>query len=347
MAASSGSLGDTIRRRLVSIPAVALAAVGLIVLFPVWLPIALVVDLLSAPRRLPLTRLLAFALCWTWIETVGVVRLAFIWVAGKARDVEHMTELQRWWTSCILIALRITAGLRVEYEGLDAYDPAPIVILPRHASLIDSVISIWAVIGPARLQARVVLKRELLADPCLDIAGNRLRNHFVDRGATDSGPELEAIAALSEDMGTGVAAVIFPEGTRANQAKRTRAVAKIAERDPARARHLSPLQHLLPPRPAGVAALLAGAPEADVVVAWHTGLEGMDSFGGIVRRAPPLSGRTIRYHARRISRAEVPSGDAFVRWLDDTWLQLDREVGAALDAAGQRDPTSPPAGAVR
>lgn len=340
MTTSGGSRMETIKRRLVSVPAVACAGVGLVVLLPLWLPIALAVDLMRAPRRLPVTRLLAFALSWAWIETIGVVRLTVIWLTGNAGDVERMTEVQRWWASRILTALRVTAGLRVEYDGLDAYHPTPIVVLPRHASLVDSVFSIWAAIGPGRLQARVVLKRELLADPCLDIAGNRLPNYFLDRGATDSAPELAAIMALSRDMGSGVAAVIFPEGTRANPDKRLRALAKILERDPARAERLSALRHLLPPRPAGAAALLAGAPDADVVVAWHTGLEGMDSFRGIVRNVPPLSGRTVRYHARRVPRAEVPSGEAFVRWLDDTWLELDRAVGVELGTAGTNDPTS-------
>jgi len=330
----------TIRRRLVSIPGLVLVGVALLVLAPVWVPVALVVDLLSAPRRLPRTRVLAFALCWAWIETITLVRIAWVWVTGGAGDLVRMTAVQRWWASSILNALRVTAGLRVEVEGLDAYDPSPVVVLPRHASLIDSVVSTWVVVAPAGLQARVVLKRELLADPCLDVAGNRLANHFVDRGATDSAPELAALTALTRGIGPGVAAMIFPEGTRANPVKRARALAKIAERDPARAERLSALRHLLPPRPAGSAALLAGAPDADVVLAWHTGLEGMDTFDGILRRVPPWSGRTIRYVARRVPRAEVPSGDAFTRWLDDTWLGLDREVDAALAAAGETDPTA-------
>ena len=69
---------------------------------------------------------------------------------------------------------------------------------------------------------RFVIKRELLSDPCLDIAGNRMRNHFVDRGATHSGPELAALQELTTDMGDDTCAVIFPEGTRASPEKRAR-----------------------------------------------------------------------------------------------------------------------------
>jgi 1-acyl-sn-glycerol-3-phosphate acyltransferase len=322
--------GAIVRRRLVTVPAVVLGGVVLLVLLPIWLPIALIADLVTDHRRLPRTRLLLFALGWTWLESAALVRLGWIWVTGGAHDLGRMTAAQRWWASGLLGALRLTTGLRVQVEGIDAFDPAPVVILARHACLADSLVSAWVVVGPVGRHVRFVIKRELLSDPCLDIAGNRLRNHFVDRDATDAAAELDALRALTADMGADTCAVIFPEGTRANPEKRARALARIAERDPARAERLGALVHLNPPRPAGSEALLAGAPAADVVVAWHTGFDGMDTFGGILRNLPPLSGRTIRYVARRVPRAEVPAGEAFTRWLDDTWLELDREVDAAL-----------------
>lgn len=325
--------GAVARRRLVSIPAVVLGGVLLLVLLPLWFPIALIVDLVT-DRRFPRVRLLLFALFWTWLETAALLRLFWIWLTGGAHDLDRMRAAQRWWASGLLGALRLTTGLRVEVEGIDAFDPAPVVLLARHACLADSLVSAWVVVAPAGHHVRFVIKRELLADPCLDIAGNRLRNHFVDRGATDSGPELEALRALTRDLDDDTCAVIFPEGTRANPEKRARALARIAERDPARAERLGALSHLNPPRPAGSLALLEGAPEADVAVAWHIGFDGMDTFGGIVRNMPPLAGRTIRYVVRRVPRGEVPTGDAFTRWLDDTWLALDREIDAALAAEG-------------
>ena len=88
---------------------------------------------------------------------------------------------------------------------------------------------------------------------------------------------------------------------------------------------------LLPPRPAGSRALVEGAPDADVVLAWHTGFDGLDSFGGMMRRlARPLP--PVRFVMRRVPRAEVPAGDAFDRWLDDEWLAMDAEVDRALSA---------------
>jgi 1-acyl-sn-glycerol-3-phosphate acyltransferase len=130
-------------------------------------------------------------------------------------------------------------------------------------------------------------------------------------------------------MGADDVAVIFPEGTRASGGKRARAMAKIAERDPVRAARLATLRHVLPPRPAGSAALLAGAPEADVVLAWHVGFDGLDTFGGILRHLS-RSPRPVVFTARRVPRADVPAGDAFTEWLDNRWVELDEQVDRLL-----------------
>jgi hypothetical protein len=141
---------------------------------------------------------------------------------------------------------------------------------------------------------------------------------------------LDALTRLSAGMGPRDIAVIFPEGTRASPSKRERALSKLGERDPGRAARLSELQHHLPPRPAGSAALIAGAPDADIVIGWHVGFDGLDTFGGILRhlaRKPPA----VRFQVRRVARAEVPTGDAFTEWLDAIWLQTDQDVHNMLE----------------
>ena len=125
--------------------------------------------------------------------------------------------------------------MRVEVEGVDAFVPGPAIVLSRHASYGDSLVSAWVLCCLCGLQPRYVLKRELLADPCLDIVGLRVPNHFIDREAVDGDAELDALSELSVDLGPSSVAVIFPEGTRASDAKRTRAIDKVAERDPDRA----------------------------------------------------------------------------------------------------------------
>lgn len=226
-------------------------------------------------------------------------------------------------------ALRVTTGIRVEVADVGALSPGPAVLLCRHASLADSLLSAWIVTSLAGMRPRYVLKRELLADPCLDIVGNRLPNHFIDRGADDSTAELDELRRLGADMGPLDLAVIFPEGTRASRPKRERALIRIAERQPDRAERLAALQHLLPPRPAGSAALVEGAAQADVVIGWHTGFDGLDTFGGILRHlahTPP----PVRFAAVRIPREQVPTGEGFTAWLDDQWLRADAAVDRLL-----------------
>lgn len=319
----------TFRRRVVSIPAVILAALLLLVLAPIWLPLTLIVDLVTAPRRLPRTRLVLFALCWAWLETAALGVCLVLWVTR--RPLGSWYTLQRWWAARLIGSLRVVCGFRMDVEGAGATLPGPVVVFGRHASLADSIASLFVIAPDAKTRPHYVLKRELLSDPCLDIAGNIIPNHFLDRGATDSGPELASLTALATGMGAEDVAVIFPEGTRANPKKRARALEKIGERDPARAERLRGLRHLLPPRPAGGAALLAGAPDADVVILGHIGFEGLDTFGGILRvlpRKPP-----VKMWLRRIPRAEIPADDAaYTAWLDDAWLRLDDEVDAALRA---------------
>ncbi len=321
----------SVRRRLITIPGVVLAAVLLVVLLPVWLVLGVLADVIRLRFRLPVVRLLLFGLGWTWLETAGVAGAAWLWLTRRRRDVARHYALQRWWARNLMTWLRITTGIRVEARGLDAFTPGPTVLLCRHASLADSLVSAWVLTDLVGATPRYVLKRELLADPCLDLVGNRLPNYFLDRNASDSVVELDALRSLSAGMGPTDVAVIFPEGTRASPTKRIRALQRIGERDPDRARELARLQHLIPPRPAGSQALIEGCPDADIVVAWHTGFDGLDTFGGILRHlARPI--RPVVFAAERIPRADVPSGDAFTAWLDGHWLGLDRFVDEHLYA---------------
>jgi 1-acyl-sn-glycerol-3-phosphate acyltransferase len=320
---------DKIRRRSVSLAGLFGATTLLTIGVPLWLPAVIVVDAIRLRFRFPLARLLSFAVCWCWIESAGVVRAATLWITGRAHDHDAHYRLMAWWTGALMRALTITTGITPSIEGADALTGGNAIVLARHASLADSLLSGWAIRARAGVLPRYVLKKELLFDPCLDIVGLRVPNHFVDREAGDSSGELDALRRLAAGVGPNVVAVIFPEGTRANDRKRARALEKIAVRDPDRAARLAGLRWLLPPRPAGSAALVAGAPEADIVLAWHTGFDGLDSFAGMVSKlARPLP--AVRFVTRRVPRRDVPSGEAFGPWLDEQWLRMDAEVAAAL-----------------
>lgn len=327
------------KRRLVSVPALLLAALLLLVTLPLWVVVSAVIDLVRGKFRLPTTRLLAFALAWAWLETCGVLTSFAWWMIGKSGDHRRHYALQRWWARNLLRALGFTCGVHVSVENAEALQPGPVLLFARHASLADSLVSAYVTTTIAGLNPRYVLKKELLADPCLDIVGRRLPNHFLDRGAADSTPELSALSALTAAMDESNVGVIFPEGTRANPVKRASALERIGKSDPARRDRLAGMRHLLPPRPAGAEAMLRGHSTCDVVFAWHVGFEGLDSFSGILRAlskpVPP-----VRFVMRRVSRSDIPAVSSemmnasasatFVSWLDEQWSRMDREVDAAL-----------------
>ncbi len=325
---------DTMTRRFVTIPGVFAVAVMLTLLIPLWVPLAAAADLVRGKHRLPTVRLLGFGVCWSWLETAGVAAAALLWLCGQSGNRRVHYALQRWWSKNLLASLAATCGISVDAQGMDAFSTGGALHFVRHASLADSLVSAYVVTNIAGLRPRFVLKRELLMDPCLDVVGQRIPNYFLDRGANDSAPELDAVSRLVSDLSPDDVGIIFPEGTRANPTKRQTALARIGERDPERAAKMADLQHVLPPRPSGARAMATGAADADVIVAWHVGFEGLDSFGGILkalnRRFPP-----IRFVARRVPGREVPRDERFDGWLDDQWLRMDAEVADALVARNE------------
>jgi 1-acyl-sn-glycerol-3-phosphate acyltransferase len=179
-----------------------------------------------------------------------------------------------------------------------------------------------------------VLKRELLADPCLDVAGRRLPNYFVRRG-TGEAQEVERVRALARGLGRREGVLIYPEGTRFTPQRRARAIARIAERDADLAARAERLRHVLPPRLGGVRALLEGAPGADVVVIAHHGLGGLRSISEIWRGG--LVGIVVRVRMTRIPRSEVPEGEtARAEWLYDVWRDVDEWLERRAAGAGER-----------
>jgi len=292
--------------------------------FFIWIPLTIVLDLLRRKWRFPIVRLIAFLLCWTWLEIAGVVASIAFWVAGQKRNSALHYKLQRWWAGGLILALRGTVGLRIDVQNPEVLVPGPLVVLSRHASLADSLVSAWAMGNVAGLLPRYVLKRELMLDPCLDIVGHRLPNYFLNRSSDNVQGELAGVAELSHNLGHSDVAVIFPEGTRANAAKRQRVLEKIKERNPERAQLLEPLTMLLPPKPAGAIALMQGAPQCDVVIAGHVGFDGLDTFGGMLRHLERGNVQCVMWF-RRIARTDIPT-ENMAAWLDQQWLMLDTEV---------------------
>lgn len=300
-------------------------AVSLTISCVVWVPLVVLIDIVRRRWRLPLLRFVSFGFLWAWLETLGLLAASALFLTGQGKNLDLNYRLQGWWTRNVVRALRVTVGLTIEVEGFTELGSGPFIALCRHASLADSVMSAWVLVDHAHLKPRYVLKKELKMDPCLDVVGHRLPNYFIDRTSTNVSSELEGIEQMARGLAADEVAVIFPEGSRANDAKRKKALATLAVRSPDRARRLERLHYLLPPKPAGASALLAAVPHANIITMWHSGFDGLDTFRGIVRH---LAQRAVKVHVKITEhhRATVASGEAFVEWLDEQWLVMDDAV---------------------
>ncbi|MBN8609761.1 MAG: 1-acyl-sn-glycerol-3-phosphate acyltransferase [Deltaproteobacteria bacterium] len=321
-------------RRLVTIPLVALACALTWTTLPALLVLALVIDVCRfalARRAFMATRLTLFALYYLSAEVIGLAALTLVWVGtlprGRGASIDATYKVQRHWARGLFGAARRLLSLEIEVDGDACVTPGPIVVLLNHASLLDALLPTVLVTHAHGIRLRFVLKRELLVSPCLDVAGLRLPNVFVDRSATQTQLELDKIRALGLALGPNEGALIYPEGTRMTADKRTRALAKLAESDPVLHAEASSLEHVLPPRFGGTFALLDGAPEADVVFLAHRGLEGFAHYRDFL--AGRLVGSTIHVRMWRVPRREIPvERDARARWLLARWREVDAFVGS-------------------
>lgn len=308
-----------LRRRAVTIPTLLLATATATVTAPALLLGAALADLLGR-GKLFATRTALFFLAYLWAETVGLCAAAWLWVRyrDEAAFVAANARTQRRWALFLFGAASKLFGIRTEVEGGDALDrPGPYLLYIRHASTLDTLIPF--VIDPQRT-FRYVLKEELLADPCLDVVGNRLRNCFVRRGGDRRDEEVARVVNLGRDVLDSEAVVIFPEGTRFTAAKRERHIAR-DDTDPLSARlhaTLSPLRH-------GAVALGTQCRDLDVVIVAHRGVERAASLRDLLRGG--LTRAMLHIKVWRAPASEVPRDEPeFRRWLAEQWVAVDAFV---------------------
>jgi len=326
---------EAFRRRLVTIPTI----------FIMWLLLSLLMmPLLLAAAAVDVTRSLLTGKPWMavrlivigWVyltSQVGVIAIAAIqWLASLLflrKAAEKRTEwaytLQTWWVRSIIGAIRGVMGFRFEATGEDDIAPGPVIVLFRHASIVDNLLPHAFVSDRNGIRLRWVLKKELLSDPALDIGGNRMPNYFVDRKAVSSEIERANIAALADGLAENEGILLFPEGTRFSRKKWEYRMSQLAESDPELHATMEGHDHVLPPRPGGVLSLLDKG--MDVVFVAHTGLESMRDIKEIWTIAPV--GRAVRLSFRRVPAAAIPADQADrVRWLYEEWARVDDNIMA-------------------
>ena len=320
-----------------TIPAVVLGLVTILLALPLLLPLALVADLLrvAGRRSFVSVRLLLFGVCFLATEVIGLVLLFVVWLSSPWRPelrAARTWPVQRWYTAMHFRALRVIFRLRFELTGEDAATPGPLLVLVRHASIIDSLVPAVFLANVHRIRLRYVLKRELLVDPCLDLAGHWLPNRFVARDGVDTAREVDSVRSLKAGLEPDEGVSLYPEGTRFTAAKRRRVIERLTGAARERAEGL---QHLLPIRPGGVLALLDAPPACDVLFVGHHGLEGFAHVADILRGE--LVGQTVRLRFWRVPAASIPAqSEARLDWLAHEWQCMDDWLSAE-DAANTRN----------
>ena len=319
------------------------------VLFGPLLVGAAAVDLaLWLRRRKPWMAVRLLAMAWWFLfgelrGMLGLLAIRLLTRRGSARRRCAVYNLRIHWARSHLGGIRALFGLTFEVEGLEQAGPGPVLVMIRHASIIDNTMP-DALLGHAHgLGLRFVLKRELEMLPTIDIGGRWVPTIFVRRASADPAAEVARLRRLADDLGPGEGVLIYPEGTRHTPAKLKRAQALLAERQPELAPLAARLQHVLPPRLGGPVALLEEAAGADVVICGHVGLDGFEYIRDIW--AGGLVGTTVRVRFWRHAAEEIPADpDERVAWLYERWQVLDDWVGEQLGrTASARPETVSPA----
>jgi 1-acyl-sn-glycerol-3-phosphate acyltransferase len=314
---------NALTRRLITIPSVLVLFALLTILLPLWAVAGATIDLVrSIASAKPWMTLRALAFLWVYLLGQVWALVGLLVTVPLPRRIKQIAtfRLQVAWTAWNFAALCRVFSLDVEVEGQESATPGPIVLLCRHASMVDTMLPARLVANPSGIRLRYVMKRELLVDPTLDIGGNRLPNYFIDRNAS-SASEVEALKLLASDLESNEGILIFPEGTRYSEKKRLRYVRKAAREGGIVGEMATSLRRVLPPRPGGTLAILE-ATNADVVVLAHRGLEGLATVKEIWRGG--MVGSKISVLMWRVRRRDIPtSRRERVEWLYRLWAEVD------------------------
>jgi 1-acyl-sn-glycerol-3-phosphate acyltransferase len=324
-------------RRAVTIPAV-------MVFMVLGVALLIVVTVATGPVSLCLrgrwrpVRLGSFLVVYLAAEIAALTGAFTIWVRcgpQSRRDARRYQELNfeliERFLARLYAAARHLFRLRVEIladpqavrEAAPGTAPRPVLILSRHAGPGDAFLLIYALLAYAGRRPLPVLKDTLALDPWIDVLFSRVPHCFIRPNPRAGDHAAAQISDLAAGMGQRDALVLFPEGGNFTPGRRLRAIGRLRRRgQPKRASQATRLEHVLPPRPAGVLAAIRAAPHADVAFVAHTGLDHMDSAATIWNGIPldrPLQATWWRVPARNLPADQ----NARTQWLFAQWAQID------------------------
>jgi 1-acyl-sn-glycerol-3-phosphate acyltransferase len=318
-------------RRLVIAPAMIGLAIGIWVTLPLWLIAAAALTPIL-PGRWRALRLLWLFVVYVTCESVVLVMLLGLWLAsgfGRRLRTPYFEGIHYDVAEGLLWVLfseaRRVLKLRIETAGPspDAHPGAPLIVACRHAGPGDSLILIHALMDWYFREPRVVLKDTLAWDPMIDVIMHRIPARFISTHPR-AGQDFEAqIAELAKGLDQNDAFVIFPEGGNFTPDRRRRGIDRLRTLGLERmARRAERMTHVLAPRPGGFLAALDAAPDADVVLVAHTGLDHMLTVGDVWRELPMDKVITMRWW--QVPREEIPAERADrIEWLFGWWERID------------------------
>ena len=128
--------------------------------------------------------------------------------------------------------------------------------------------------------------------------------------------------------------MIFPEGGNFSERRRSRAIARLRGLGHAdEAAKAERMHNLMAPRPGGTLAAMAAAPDADVLLVAHEGLEDLSSIADLWRGLPMDDVVEVAWW--HVPSDELPRDepvDDQVDWLFDWWGRLDAWVAEQRSA---------------
>jgi 1-acyl-sn-glycerol-3-phosphate acyltransferase len=324
-------------QRVVVAPAVIVLTVVLVTTIPVWLLLAALLSPVVPGRLRPL-RLLWVVMLHLVLESIILVELFGLWIASgfgyfiRRPFFERIHyDLAQTYLVIFFREARRVLRLRILTEGPtpDAFPGHPLLVCSRHAGPGDSFTLMYALMHWYAREPRVVLKDTLAWDPAIGVILGRVPSRFVsgNRSQRPGAPSLEAqVGELARNLDRNDAFVIFPEGGNFTPERRQRAIDKLRKVGlEGMAQRAERMQNVLAPRPGGFLAALDAAPEADVVLVAHTGLDHMLTVADAWRELPMDKQIIMRWW--RVPRNEIPDGrDERIDWLYSWWEDIDRWV---------------------
>ncbi len=321
-------------RRLVLAPALIALTVLAYATIPLWLLAAIALSPVVPGRLRPL-RVASLVLVHLTLESLILVELFGLWIAsGFGHWVRrpfferiHYDIVQAYLVVVFREARRV-ARLRIVTEGEtpDAFPGEPLLVCCRHAGPGDSFTLMYALMHWYGREPRVVLKDTLAWDPAIDVLLHRLPSRFLSPGG--KGDLEKEVGELARNLDGNDAFVIFPEGGNFTPERRARAIGKLRRLGlEAMARRAERMRNVLAPRPGGFLAALDAAPEADVVLVAHTGLDHLLTAADVWRELPMDKQIVMRWW--RVPREEIPAGrEERIDWLYSWWERIDAWIDA-------------------